>query len=572
MPMARIASRAGPPAAARSRAAPPFPAAREPPQARHRTRIGVTPVMDDAPEVENETVICVRRGGEAGQMLQFVLRLNSSARVRSRPASGRSRRRGALRPTRPSSAARAPARHRRRRCRVARATRRLETSASASAPVNTPPPPISVSRPRASRCARASIAVEVRNSGARRAAGLLRMQASAARRARDRGVGDDQTLDYPAPMHVSTRAAKASLREIGRDLDQQRRTAGHGGRDRCEDRAQPRLALQVPRARGVRGGDIHHDVIGVRGDGGDQMRVVALGSAASLLMPTLAPSAPRRGRTVAIRPHEGVETGVVEAHAVDHRAASASSRNRRGSRIAGLRPRRNGAGLDEAETEPHQGADRHGVLVEARRQPDRVRKAAPSASTSAAPGRHSGRGGPPARGSRRQARPMRPLGIDAAQQRHQRDLRGAGNIMRVARCRRRPGKKGPGALRRRPTNDIAPHVRRTLSGDVLPFGAAPAHLCGPAGRPPGLKDGPCLVRLTGMGLARERADRRFEITSTGIERHERTSAPRAAARDQPERGGEHLPAGVRDAHHPRPVGAGQHHHVAARQHVRRSAK
>ncbi len=46
-------------------------------------------------------------------------------------------------------------------------------------------------------------------------------------------------------------------------------------------------------------------------------------------------------------------------------------------------------------------------------------------------------------------------------------------------------------------------------------------LCGPAGRPPGLKDGPCLVRLTGMGLARERADGRFEITSTGIERHER---------------------------------------------------
>jgi hypothetical protein len=45
-------------------------------------------------------------------------------------------------------------------------------------------------------------------------------------------------------------------------------------------------------------------------------------------------------------------------------------------------------------------------------------------------------------------------------------------------------------------------------------------LCGAIGRPPGLKDGPCLLRLRGMGLARERADRRFEITAAGIARHD----------------------------------------------------
>ena len=44
-------------------------------------------------------------------------------------------------------------------------------------------------------------------------------------------------------------------------------------------------------------------------------------------------------------------------------------------------------------------------------------------------------------------------------------------------------------------------------------------LCGPAGRPPGLKDGPCLERLAGMGLARERADARYEITPEGADRH-----------------------------------------------------
>jgi hypothetical protein len=46
-------------------------------------------------------------------------------------------------------------------------------------------------------------------------------------------------------------------------------------------------------------------------------------------------------------------------------------------------------------------------------------------------------------------------------------------------------------------------------------------LCGPAGRPPGLKDEPCLTRLTGLGLARERDDSRYEITAAGAKRHAR---------------------------------------------------
>lgn len=44
-------------------------------------------------------------------------------------------------------------------------------------------------------------------------------------------------------------------------------------------------------------------------------------------------------------------------------------------------------------------------------------------------------------------------------------------------------------------------------------------LVGPHGRPPGLKDGPCLERLSGMGLARPRLDGRFEITPAGVQRH-----------------------------------------------------
>ena len=39
------------------------------------------------------------------------------------------------------------------------------------------------------------------------------------------------------------------------------------------------------------------------------------------------------------------------------------------------------------------------------------------------------------------------------------------------------------------------------------------------GRPPGLKDGPCLQRLAERGLSVHRPDGRFEITEAGQARH-----------------------------------------------------
>jgi hypothetical protein len=45
--------------------------------------------------------------------------------------------------------------------------------------------------------------------------------------------------------------------------------------------------------------------------------------------------------------------------------------------------------------------------------------------------------------------------------------------------------------------------------------------CGAAGRPPGLKDGPCLERLAARGFAAQRPDGRFEITPSGTARHAR---------------------------------------------------
>ena len=55
-------------------------------------------------------------------------------------------------------------------------------------------------------------------------------------------------------------------------------------------------------------------------------------------------------------------------------------------------------------------------------------------------------------------------------------------------------------------------------------------LCHEAGRPSGLKDGPCLKRLDGMGLARLRGDGRYEITPAGRARHAEEILGSAAAR------------------------------------------
>ena len=54
-------------------------------------------------------------------------------------------------------------------------------------------------------------------------------------------------------------------------------------------------------------------------------------------------------------------------------------------------------------------------------------------------------------------------------------------------------------------------------------------LCGDAGRPDGMKDGPCLHRLATMGFVCERADGRFEATEPGHARHDQEIARRRAA-------------------------------------------
>jgi hypothetical protein len=53
-------------------------------------------------------------------------------------------------------------------------------------------------------------------------------------------------------------------------------------------------------------------------------------------------------------------------------------------------------------------------------------------------------------------------------------------------------------------------------------------LSGAIGRPAGMKDGPCLARLAGMGLAWQRPDERYGVTDTGLRRHAREVGKRLA--------------------------------------------
>jgi hypothetical protein len=56
-------------------------------------------------------------------------------------------------------------------------------------------------------------------------------------------------------------------------------------------------------------------------------------------------------------------------------------------------------------------------------------------------------------------------------------------------------------------------------------------LAGEAGRPPGLKDGPCLERLAGDGLAQMQQTDRYHPTEAGRQRHRMEIAGGNACQD-----------------------------------------
>lgn len=56
-----------------------------------------------------------------------------------------------------------------------------------------------------------------------------------------------------------------------------------------------------------------------------------------------------------------------------------------------------------------------------------------------------------------------------------------------------------------------------------------ARLCQGIGRPKGLRDQPCLERLVTMGFVALRSDDRYDITASGLNRHDQEVGKRGAS-------------------------------------------
>ena len=133
--------------------------------------------------------------------------------------------------------------------------------------------------------------------------------------------------------------------------------------------------LQFPQARGVRGGDIDGDVIGLRIDLAHAENVIlrrSIDGRVGVLADADPADSPIAGAFEAS--DEVVDPLVVEAHPVHERDALRGPKHAR-PRVAGLRPRRHRAELDVAESQGPEGVEIIAVLVEAGGQAQRMRKA-----------------------------------------------------------------------------------------------------------------------------------------------------------------------------------------------------
>ena len=139
--------------------------------------------------------------------------------------------------------------------------------------------------------------------------------------------------------------------------------------------------LQLAQARRVGRGNVDGDVARHGGEALDQPHVVG-DTVEGILVgadidadDSFGPSCPARRSP---RPRrQALEHGIgalrIEAEPVDDAFVGVEPEQAR-ARIASLRQRRDGADLDEAETEPQQRVGHFGILVEARGHPDRVGK------------------------------------------------------------------------------------------------------------------------------------------------------------------------------------------------------
>ena len=156
-----------------------------------------------------------------------------------------------------------------------------------------------------------------------------------------------------------------------------RRTRASSSRFRDPgDQIVERVALlEIAQARGVWRGNVDRQIIGVRGE---NLHALDIGGGAIFRVLVGAEiGADDRAPLCAGEPPGGeLKPVVVETHPVDDGGVLVQPKKPR-LRVADLRPRRHGAGLEEGEAEARETANRLEALVEAGRKPERMRKFEP---------------------------------------------------------------------------------------------------------------------------------------------------------------------------------------------------
>ncbi len=194
------------------------------------------------------------------------------------------------------------------------------------------------------------------------------------RRSADRGVRDDHAVD-PARAADRDDIVERHQVDVGRDLDQHRST--HGAPiarvDDARDELVERVALlQIAQARRVGRRDVDGEIARDVGERPHAEHIVGYAVDGILVGPDVdaenaaGPAArePCMSRFIAL---------IVEAQAIDERLVAGQSKQP-WARVARLRARRESADLDKAEAGRQQPARDLRILVEPRRQSERVRK------------------------------------------------------------------------------------------------------------------------------------------------------------------------------------------------------
>ena len=199
-----------------------------------------------------------------------------------------------------------------------------------------------------------------------------------ARGPRQGGIGDDHAVNpvLAGDLHQMVEIVQP---QIGGDFQQDRATSEvlrpriAFGDHAAQQIIKGGLVLQIAQTGCIGRGNIDDEVIGHRQKGFDAADIIGGAVSRILVGPDIDPDQ-TAAVTACFQPLQHRRMAlIVETEAVDHRLIAAQPEQAR-ARIALLRQRCDGADFAETTAQPHQGIGHFGILVKARRHPDRIGK------------------------------------------------------------------------------------------------------------------------------------------------------------------------------------------------------